>query len=134
MEDETSLRILLAEDDGEMRRLLALVLRRDGHQVVEARDGGELLEALAWTLIEPGREDFDLVICEQSLPGVPGLTVLEGLRARDRTTPFILITRNPGLAARARRLNAFVLDRPFDVRAIRSAIRESADTMRPTND
>jgi hypothetical protein len=45
-----------------------------------------------------------------------------------------LITLNPGLAARARRLNAFVLDRPFDVRAIRSAIRESADTMRPTND
>ena len=134
MEHETSLRILLAEDDGEMRRLLALVLRRDGHQVVEARDGGELLEALAWTLIEPGRQDFDLVICEQSLPGVPGLTVLEGLRARDRTTPFILITRNPGLAARARRLNAFVLDRPFDARGIRSAIRESANTMRSAND
>jgi len=46
IEQETSLRILLAEDDAEMRRLLALVLRRDGHQVVEARDGGELLEAL----------------------------------------------------------------------------------------
>jgi len=134
MEQETSLRILLAEDDGEMRRLLALILRRDGHYVVEARDGGELLEALACTLIEPGRQDFDLVICEQSLPGVPGLTVLEGLRARDSTTPFILITRNAGVALRARGLDAFVLDRPFDVRAIRSAIRESADTMRPAND
>jgi CheY-like chemotaxis protein len=134
IEQETSLRILLAEDDGEMRRLLALVLRRDGHQVVEARDGGELLEALAWTLIEPGRQDFDLVMCEQSLPGVPGLTVLEGLRARDHTTPFILITRNAGIAARARRLDAFVLGRPFDVRAIRSVIRESADTPTATND
>jgi len=134
IEQETSLRILLAEDDAEMRRLLALVLRRDGHQVVEARDGGELLEALAWTLIEPGRRDFDLIICEQSLPGVPGLTVLEGLRARDRTTPFILITRNGGIAARARRLDAFILDRPFDVQAIRNAIRHSADTARPAND
>jgi len=134
LEQETSLRILLAEDDAEMRRLLALVLRRDGHQVVEARDGGELLEALAWTLIDPGREDFDLVICEQSLPGVPGLTVLEALRARDRTTSFILITRNAGVALRARGLDAFVLDRPFDVQAIRSAIRESAEVMRPAND
>jgi CheY-like chemotaxis protein len=133
-EPESSLRILLAEDDGEMRRLLALVLRRDGHRVIEARDGGELLEALAWTLIEPVREDFDLVICEQTLPGVPGLTVLEGLRARDRTTPFILITRNAGVAQRARSLDASILDRPFDVRAIRGAVRESADPFGPAND
>jgi DNA-binding response OmpR family regulator len=131
VEQENSLRILLAEDDGEMRRLLALVLRRDGHRVIEACHGGELLEALAWTLIEPSREDFDLVICEQSLPGVPGLSVLEGLRARDRTTPFILITRNAGVAQRARGLDASILDRPFDVRAIRGAVRESADTLRP---
>ena len=133
-EPESSLRILLAEDDGEMRRLLALVLRRDGHRVIEARDGGELLEALAWTLVEPAREDFDLVICEQTLPGVPGLTVLEGLRARDRSTPFILITRNAGVAQRARSLDASILDRPFDVRAIRGAVRESADPLGPAND
>jgi DNA-binding response OmpR family regulator len=133
-EPESSLRILLAEDDGEMRRLLALVLRRDGHRVIEARDGGELLEALSWTLVEPAREDFDLVICEQTLPGVPGLTVLEGLRARDRTTPFILITRNAGVAQRARSLDASILDRPFDVRAIRGAVRESADPFGPAND
>jgi CheY-like chemotaxis protein len=134
LEQETSLRVLVAEDDGEMRRLLALVLRRDGHFVVEARDGGEILEALAWTLMEPDRQEFDLVICEHSLPGVLGLTVLEGLRARDRATPFILITRNGGVAERGRRLGAFILDRPFDVRAIREAIRESADAVRPAND
>lgn len=133
-EHETSLRILLAEDNDEARRLLALVLRREGHYVVEARDGGELLEALAWTLIEPGRQDFDLVICEQALPGVPGLTILEGLRARDRTTLFILITHNSVTAGKARRLGAFILEHPLDVQAIRSAIRESIDTIPPAND
>ena len=45
-EQETSLRLLVAEDDGDLRRLLSAALRRDGHQVVEARDGAELLEAL----------------------------------------------------------------------------------------
>src|SRR5262245_58821762 len=46
-----SLRILLAEDDREMRRLLALVLRSEGHEVVEARDGAELLEAVATDIV-----------------------------------------------------------------------------------
>ena len=46
------LRILVAEDNGTLRRLLALVLRRDGHDVVEACDAGELLEALASSWIE----------------------------------------------------------------------------------
>ena len=42
------LRILVAEDNRTLRRLLALVLRRDGHEVAEACDAGELLEAARW--------------------------------------------------------------------------------------
>jgi CheY-like chemotaxis protein len=126
VEQETSLRILLAEDDHELRRLLTLILHRDGHEIVEARDGGELLEALAATLLEPKRPDFDLIICEHALPGIPGLTVLAGLRSRDRDLPFILITGNVLVAANARRLGAVILRQPLSVEAIRSAIRRSA--------
>ena len=121
VEQETSLRILLAEDDHELRRLLTLILHRDGHEIVEAKDGGELLEALAATLLEPKRPDFDLIICEHALPGIPGLTVLAGLRSRDRDLPFILITGNVVVAANARRLGAVILRQPLSVEAIRSA-------------
>ena len=122
-DDLGPLRILLAEDNRELRRLLTLVLYRDGHEIVETRDGGELLEALASTLIEPGLRPFDLIVCEQSLPGIPGLMVLAGLRSRGRGTPFILITGDEVVDEQARRLDAIVIDHPFNVEAIRRAIR-----------
>ena len=131
-EQETSLRILVAEDDPDLRRLLAAALRRDGHQIVEARDSAELLEALASTLIEPGASPFDLLICEQQLPGIPGLTLLAGLRARDRTTPFILITDEEAVRARAERLGGAVVDY-FDLPTIRAAVRRAAG-IGPAND
>jgi DNA-binding response OmpR family regulator len=131
-EQETSLRLLVAEDDADLRRLLAVALRRDGHEVIEARDGAEILEALASTLIEPVASPFDVVICEQTLPGIPGLTVLAGLRSRQRATPFILVTDEPAVRERAGRLGAAVVDH-LDVQAIRAAVRRAAE-VRPAND
>jgi len=130
------LRILVAEDNRTLRRLLALVLRRDGHEVAEACDAGELLEALAssWIPNDGASAPIDLVICEHALPGLAGLSVLAGLRSRDRATPFILMTGNEDVQRRARRLRAVVLDHPFNVAAIRDAIRQSADLARIAND
>jgi len=130
------LRILVAEDNRTLRRLLALVLRRDGHEVIEACDAGELLEILAssWIHTDDESAPIDLVICEQALPGLAGLTVLAGLRSRERATPFILMTGDEEVQHRARRLRAVVLDHPFNVAAIRDAIRQSADLARIAND
>lgn len=131
-EQETSLRILIADAEAARRRLLGTALRRDGHEVVEARDGAELLEALAATLLDPGIPSFDLVVCEQMLPGMPGLSVLAGLRARDRATPFALFTDDPAVARRGRQLGAAVLDR-LDVAALR-AIARRVSGLTPAND
>jgi CheY-like chemotaxis protein len=128
------LRIVLAEDNGTMRRLLMLVLLRDGHEVVETRDAAELLDLLAAGYIEGIAAPFDLVICEQTLPGIAGLSVLAGLRTTDRTTPFILMTGDEDVQKRARGLGAVVLDHPFTLAAIRRAVRESADFPPPAND
>jgi CheY-like chemotaxis protein len=132
--EASSLRILIAEDNGALRRLLALVLMRDGHEVVQTSDAGELLEALASALIEDGGSPYDLVICEHTLPGIVGLAVLAGLRARDRVTPFILITGDEDVQKIARRLGAVVLDHPFNVAAIRGAIQQSAALVTAAND
>ena len=123
--EEKSLRILLAEDNHELRRLLSFVLRREGHTVVEVSDASALLEALAFAIVDGGRESFDVVICEQNIPGIPGLAVLEGLRASARATPFILISGNAGVHDKARALGAVVLDRPLTVGAIRGAVQRS---------
>ena len=115
------LRILLADADPEIRRLLALVLRSDGHEIVEVTDGSELLEAIA-SLVIDGARPFDLIMSAQAIPGLPGVSVLAGLRSRGRRTPFVLMTGHPVVQAQATRLGAVVLDRPFDAEAIRRAV------------
>ena len=129
-----SLRIALVEDNGALRRLLALVLLRDGHEVTEARDAAELLELMASSYVDGGTTPFDLVICEQTMPGITGISMLAGLRTRDRVTPFILITGDEDVQKRARRLGGIVLDHPFTLAAIRRAVRESAELPPPCND
>jgi CheY-like chemotaxis protein len=122
VDEETALHVLLAEPNAELRRLMAFVLRREGHAVVTVKDGSQLLEALARGLIDRGHRPFDLIICNQKVPGIPGLSVLAGLRARDRTTGFILITEDTVVQSNAQRLGAVVLDRPLTVDGIRGAI------------
>ncbi|HRP08475.1 MAG TPA: ATPase, T2SS/T4P/T4SS family, partial [Gemmatimonadales bacterium] len=80
-------RILLADDDASMRRLLRTVLEREGFEVAETIDGLETLDA-----IEKG--DLDLVILDHDMPNLTGLGVLEEMRARVVTAgiPVIMLT------------------------------------------
>jgi CheY-like chemotaxis protein len=119
-------RILVANGDRELRRLISIVLRGDGHEVVEAADGSALLEAIASLVIDGGRP-FDLIMSAQAMPGLPGVSVLTGLRARGRRTPFVLMTGHPLVQAQARRLGAVVLDRPFDAAEIRRAVQQAEE-------
>jgi type IV pilus assembly protein PilB len=80
-------RILVADDDPQMRRLIRIVLQRDGFEVVEANDGLDALD-----LIEQG--SIDLVILDLDIPRLNGLGVLEEVRAQMRTAslPVIVLT------------------------------------------
>jgi CheY-like chemotaxis protein len=106
------------------RRLVSLALRSDGHEIVEAADGRELLEAIAPLVID-GDRLFDVIVAAQAIPGLPGVSVLSGLRSRGRRTPFVLMSGNPVVQGQARRLGAIVLDRPFDANAIRRAVQQA---------
>jgi CheY-like chemotaxis protein len=79
-------RILIAEDDADLRLLLRLVLHRAGHQVTEARDGVEALEALT-------RASFDVVLVDNVMPRMTGVEVLEAvqlLRRPDRPLMVVI--------------------------------------------
>ena len=73
-------RVVIAEDDATLRELLAAALRLDGHEVSEARDGCELLDLLASSVMDDGKLP-DLVISDLRMPGWDGMQVLAGLRA-----------------------------------------------------
>jgi DNA-binding response OmpR family regulator len=76
-------RILVVEDEPQLRALLRLYLERDGYRVVEAGDGASALAAY-------DAESPDLVILDLMLPRMQGETVLEELR--DRGSVPVLIT------------------------------------------
>lgn len=132
----TPLRVLLAEDDFEMRRMIARALRSSGYQVIEARNGPEMLDVLASELLHPsGQPPVDLIISDFHMPGVTGLSVLSGLRDSDWRIPFILITAfgGPEVSARALRDGASAFfDKPFDLEALRQKVRELAENREST--
>lgn len=118
-------RILLAEDDVEMRRLVTEALRKDGYEVRSVPDGGRLLVTLAHEIADgDGPELDDLVVSDIRMPVCSGLQILEQLRAAHVRLPFILMTAFGDAAARERAgtLGAVLFDKPFDIDDLRTAV------------
>ena len=112
--------ILLAEDDREMRVLLAQALRTAGYEVVECPDGWNLLEHLGSFALSDSRihEEADLVISDIRMPGVTGLEILEGLQQTDGFPPIILITAfgDEMTHIKAEKFGvAAMFDKPFEI-------------------
>jgi two-component system, OmpR family, response regulator len=77
-------RILIVDDDGQIRQLLAAFLRDNGFDIALARDGAEMGEAIRTT-------PPDLVVLDLMLPGTGGLELCRDLR-RKSATPVIMLT------------------------------------------
>jgi DNA-binding response OmpR family regulator len=113
--------VLLAEDDDELRRLLARKLRRCGCDVIEARTGVQLVELAVEHTVEPlapGERGASLVISDVRMPGHTGLEVLCLLRRADVTIPIILMTAfgDAETHAEAELLGATaIFDKPVDL-------------------
>ena len=82
MSDE---RILVVEDDGDMRLLLEEELGAAGYEVLVAGEGGEAL-----TLLQS--HSVDLVLTDLAMPGIPGEKLLQQVRAWDSSVPVIIMT------------------------------------------
>jgi len=109
-------RLLLAEDDDELRRSIAEQLRRKGYVVDEAFSG---FEAIA--LIARHDDPYDLIISGLELHGMTGLEIVDELRAsprqEDAEVPVILLGEHSSTEteATARRLHAVLLEKPCDL-------------------
>jgi DNA-binding response OmpR family regulator len=120
--------LLLAEDDFELRQLLACVLRADGHEVVEACDGNELWALLSHEAGAESKAPFSLVVSDVRMPGLTAFDVLTRLQRALTETPVILITAfgDQTTHLRALRLGASrVIDKPFDCDELRDAVHDT---------
>jgi len=119
-------RVLLAEDDDEIRNMLAQALRRDGMEVIEARNGRELKDFVDQGWLRDGRLQMpDLIVSDLYMPEMNGLQVLAAVRKTSATTPVILITAygDEATRAEARRLGVTAFfDKPFELADLETAI------------
>lgn len=105
-------RLLLIDDDAEVRTPLAMWLTRHGHEVVQAGNGGDGLDRLA-------EAAFDLVVTDIIMPDVEGIETIMRIRREYPGMPVIAISgggsREPSQALRpAMRLGADgILRKPF---------------------
>ena len=78
-------RILIVEDDVELRQLFARVLEKNGYQVETAENGAEALKIL-------GRGYVDLIISDIMMPVMDGNALVRALREDGVKTPVLMIT------------------------------------------
>jgi len=114
-------RILIVDDEQSMREVLAILLKKEGFEVLTAGSRAEAASALA-------RSAVDMVLTDVRLPDGDGIEILRHVKAAAPETAVIVMT-GYGTAAdavAARKLGAFAyLFKPFDVDEVRIVIREA---------
>ncbi|HEX2882600.1 MAG TPA: response regulator [Polyangiaceae bacterium] len=137
---EEKVRILIVEDDDDLRMLMAFHLRMCGYAVIEFRDGEALLDYIG-NLMKRGTDrskHADMVLLDINLPGFSGLQVLTSLRRAQLGNPIIMMTgQRRDAEGEAFRLGATALVRkPFDIEEVVKMIdRVKSHTARAvTND
>ncbi len=119
-------RILVADDDDALRRLLERALVRHGFTVAGVSDGREAIAALE-------TETYDAIVSDVQMPGTSGLELMRAVRRVDLDVPIILMSGMPDLesATTAIEYGAFrYLIKPFDfaelIRVVELATRAHA--------
>jgi two-component system, NtrC family, response regulator PilR len=116
-------RILVVDDERSMRELLAIVLRREGYEVLLAESGRAAIDLLE-------RQPVDLLISDIKMPDVSGVEVLRAAKKIDQDILGIMITAfaSTETAVEAMRLGACdYLSKPFDVDLLKMKVREKID-------
>jgi DNA-binding response OmpR family regulator len=80
------MKVLVADDDGDLRELIAFSLMQAGYLVIKAGDGPAALERFE-------EEGPDLVLLDINMPGLSGFQVCEMIRARSRVPVMMLTVR-----------------------------------------
>ncbi len=113
-------RILVADDEPNLRRVLSAILEREGYGVVQAQDGAHALQALD--------DSVRVVITDLKMPRVDGMEVLRKVAERHPSVPVIMITAFGTVdnAVAAVKAGAFdYIEKPFDQEQIRQIVNKA---------
>ena len=119
-------RILIVDDEPHTRRVLALNLRQDGHEVAECSGVQEARRSIR-------AEDFDVVLTDQKMPDGDGLQVLAAAIEADPAVSVVVITAfaTVDLAVESMRQGAFdFITKPFQPEVVRAAVSRACERTR----
>ncbi len=119
-------RVLVVDDDDEMRRVIADALRKDGHDVIDAKSGDDALRAIAAT--ENADVDRIVLVLDVRMPGISGLQVLARLRLQRARVQVVVMTAFPDHATYmiAQSLGAIaLLEKPFEMKDLSALVAAS---------
>jgi DNA-binding NtrC family response regulator len=111
-------RILVADDEKNMRWVLAQALEPAGYDVVEAADGKEALAAVA-------EQEPDVMVLDHRMPAPDGMEVLQRLRAKGHRFPIIMLTAHGNVQTAVEAMKAGAseyLTKPFDLDELKLSI------------
>lgn len=104
-------RVLLVEDEDQIRKLMKMNLEFEGYEVVTANDGREAIDAI-------NSQFFDLIVLDLMLPFINGLEVCEQVRLKDKNIKIIIVSAKDGVQDRITGLKLGAddyLSKPFDL-------------------
>ena len=86
------IRLLIAEDDINLRKVLRIELSAAGFRVAEARNGQDALGRLQ-------KEEFDVLLLDLNMPGLPGMELLQKIREQDLPIEVVILTADVTVAS-----------------------------------
>jgi len=118
-----SFRILIVDDNREIRTILEEYLREEGYAAQGAGDGNE-------ALAKHGESPFDLIITDLNMPGMTGMELIKAISKQESTTEFIIITGYASLDSAIEAVKAGAFDyivKPFRIEELRVVIKNARD-------
>jgi two-component system, OmpR family, response regulator len=113
------MRLLIVEDDPELREGLSALLLQSGYEVEAHADGRLAFNTLS-------SKEYDLAIVDLMVPGMSGLTLVRNLRKQLSTLPILIITARDALEDRVSGLDAGADDylvKPFEMPELEARVR-----------
>ena len=115
---DSSVRVLVVDDDRLVRRFMAESLKGFGHDVTDTADGATALELM-------DRHRFDLLVVDYAMPGMNGAEVARAAKAKQPKLRILVVSGYADSAAlEAAMGSAAQLRKPFDVAELRAAVLE----------
>lgn len=114
-------RILIAEDNDDLRDLVVRALSEDGHDITEAADGAAALDQLKKADVE-----FDLLLSDIKMPVMDGIALALATGRDHPNVAIMLMTGYADQRERTHGLDALVRDviaKPFSLEQIKAAVR-----------